>query len=294
MENEELKIILRTYFSFLEKILNQKNVMFDFIKKYNNSITKSIWVLLLIVWSSSFAFSFQNYSPTEDYLESEIVERKFDASTWENTVSGIDYSKQKDVKPKEEKELTDDDLDDDRNYESEEELPAQNMSDFWRGFFKFFLIALAVIVLAFIIGNMVGAEGWALAPTNRKIQPVNTAVPITLENIEENIHESDLDRFLREALEKENYAQAVRLYYLAIIKELSLKRWIKWKKDKTNRDYSRELSGSNFQNPFREITRIFERVWYGNNTLTSSDFNESLQPKLKQLLDLVKQTGRKL
>ena len=47
---------------------------------------------------------------------------------------------------------------------------------------------------------------------------------------EEHIYESDLDRFIREATEQGNYALAIRLYYLAIIKELSLNRTILWKK----------------------------------------------------------------
>jgi hypothetical protein len=168
------------------------------------------------------------------------------------------------------------------------------MGKFWRGFFKFFLIALAVVVLAFIIANMVGAEGWSLAPNNRKVQQKKGAIPITVENVEDNIYESDLDRFIREALEKENYSQAVRLYYLAIIKELSLKKWIKWKKDKTNRDYIRELSNTKYQGSFRNVTRMFERVWYGKQKLHGTDFKGSIQPELKGLLQETQTATKKV
>ena len=55
------------------------------------------------------------------------------------------------------------------------------------------------------------------------------------EKIEENIHESDLDKFIKQAESEEKYNLAIRLYYLAIIKELSLGKLIKWKRNKTNR-----------------------------------------------------------
>ena len=226
-------------------------------------------------------------------MSSEIVQKKFDESAWKNAIEGIDYSNaapQKDAaeKPDEEDEAAT------RSYEDEAYTPPPDMGKFWKGFFKFFLIALAVVVLAFIIANMVGAEGWSLAPNNRKVEQAKSNIPITLENVEDNIYESDLDRFIREALDKENYTQAVRLYYLAIIKELSLKKWVKWKKDKTNRDYIRELSNTTFQNGFRNVTNVFERVWYGKQDLGGSDFKGSVQPQLKDLLQESQNASKKV
>ena len=269
--------------------------MFDFLKNYRNGLTKFGWVLLLMVWSLNIGFSFQTL-PKDRYMENQISETKFDQKNWENTISGIDYSGQPAKKAKKEKGETGgtgSSSETGRTYETEEYSPPAGPSNFWSGFFKFFLIALAVVIVAFIIANMVGAEGWTFTPTARKAQQKN-AIPITLENVEDNIYESDLDRFIREALEKENYSQAVRLYYLAIIKELSLKRWIRWKKDKTNRDYIRELSNTNFQNSFRNVTRMFERVWYGKQKLNGSDFKSSLQPSLKDLLNDSQKASKKI
>ncbi len=263
-------------------------------KIHNNTFTKTILVFVMLVFVSNVAFSFQSIY-AEKYLRSEIVEKKFDESAWSNAIDGIDYSQQTPAEKKEDDldEPDVEDEDDARSYDSEVISPPRDMGAFWRGFFKFFLIALAVIVLAFIIANMVGAEGWSLAPVNRKVKPKKNIV-VTLENIEENIYESDLDKFIREALEGENYAQAVRLYYLAIIKELSLKKWIKWKKDKTNRDYIRELSNTNFQNNFRNVTRMFEHVWYGKQELESSDFKSSIQPQLQEMLQSTQGATKKI
>lgn len=227
-------------------------------------------------------------------MSSEIVEKKFDESAWKNTIEGIDYSQAPPEKEDVDADETDVEDEEDRVYDDEAYTPPPDMGKFWRGFFKFFLIALAVVVLAFIIANMVGAEGWSLAPSNRKVAQAKSSIPITIENIEDNIYESDLDRFIREALEKENYTQAVRLYYLAIIKELSLKKWVKWKKDKTNRDYIRELSNTTFQNGFRNVTNVFERVWYGKQDIGGNDFKGSVQPQMKDLLQESQNASKKV
>ena len=46
------------------------------------------------------------------------------------------------------------------------------------------------------------------------------------------------------------------------------------------------MRASNLFKPFREATRIFERVWYGNNQLEEKDF-DNIKPKFKQLIDEV-------
>ncbi|MFK8010094.1 MAG: hypothetical protein AB8H03_27315 [Saprospiraceae bacterium] len=253
-------------------------------------------MLLLFVYSN-LAFSFQNSlqedSPRENYLQSEFVEKKMSESAWANAKSGLDYSNHKTNKKK--KKADANEPVDDGDYSAaveEDETALPEEGSFWSGFFKFLFIAMAVIILAFIIANMVGAEGWALAPSNKKIKP-QAAIPITLANIEERIHESDLDRYIREALEKENYPMAVRLYYLAIIKELSLKKWIKWKKDKTNRDYIRELSTTNWHSNFRSVTTLFEKVWYGKKEIGGMDFRASVQPQFQDMLKETQQAKKK-
>ncbi|MFK7772227.1 MAG: hypothetical protein AB8F94_08805 [Saprospiraceae bacterium] len=248
--------------------------------------------MLLIFFCSNLAFSFQDSSPREAYMQNEFVEKKLDETSWWNVSSTLDYSKDNGGGQKaDDNEAVDDGDYSDAVEEEESALPAEGT--FWSGFFKFLFIAMAVIILAFIIANMVGAEGWALAPSNKKIKP-QASIPITLANIEERIHESDLDRYIREALEKENYPMAVRLYYLAIIKELSLKKWIKWKKDKTNRDYIRELSTTDWYGNFRNVTTTFEKVWYGKKELGGMDFKASVQPQFQSMLKQTQQAKKKI
>jgi hypothetical protein len=141
------------------------------------------------------------------------------------------------------------------------------------------LQVLAILIALVAIGT--GIYRMLQAPRNRIV--ARDGVEITLENIEQYIHETDLERFLREALADKNHAQAVRLYYLQAIKNLSEQKAISWSREKTNSDYLRELKNHRLFVPFRHATGMFERTWYGNDALDASKF-EHLEPALKSLV----------
>lgn len=145
----------------------------------------------------------------------------------------------------------------------------------WGNVLQVIAIVLAVLGIAFGIYKML------VQPRNRAI--ARDGVAITLDNLEEYLHETDLDRFLRAALAEQNYALAIRLYYLQAIKDLSARNAIHWSREKTNRDYLREMRSHRLSDPFRSATRHFERVWYGNIDLTEPEFRR-LEPEFKNLL----------
>lgn len=147
------------------------------------------------------------------------------------------------------------------------------ITGFWGNVFQVLAIILAVAGIAFGIYKMLQQ------PRNKAL--ARDGVEITLDNLEEYLHETDLDRFLRTALAEKNYALAIRLYYLQIIKDLSTKGAISWSREKTNRDYLREMRQHPLSEPFRTATRTFERVWYGNLPLDETLF-KSLEPDFKR------------
>ncbi len=120
------------------------------------------------------------------------------------------------------------------------------------------------------------------APRNRVIARDGTE--ITLANLDEYIHETDLERFLREAMAAANWTLAVRIYFLQIIKHLSEQGAIEWSKEKTNRDYIREMRKHRMHNEFRDVVRHYERSWYGNLTLSAEEYAR-LEPELKRMLE---------
>src|SRR5210317_1771634 len=58
---------------------------------------------------------------------------------------------------------------------------------------------------------------------------------------EDLIRNSDLNTLLNEAIASSNYRNAVRYYYLLVLKKLDLARIILWEQQKTNEDFIREI-----------------------------------------------------
>lgn len=192
-----------------------------------------------------------------------------DKEVWKRATEGIDYSADtaKDPKKKEEKEEAGKSSNDTSSF-----FEGGNAS----GLMKFLIILLAVVVVALLLRSLLGLN----KPKNKKVGKMRA---IDLEQIEENIHEANLEDFIRQAVEQQNFALAIRLYYLAILKELSLKNTIVWKKDKTNKDYLREMRSSAMFGAFRDLTAVFERVWYGESPIHIREFQQ-LEPKFRDLM----------
>ncbi len=95
----------------------------------------------------------------------------------------------------------------------------------------------------------------------------------SIEEIEEKMHELDMDLLLNEALQAKNYRIALRINFLIIIKMLSQKGDIVWAKEKTNWEYYSEVKDINLSALFKEIIISFEPVWYGEHQLTEEQFN---------------------
>ena len=225
--------------------------------------------------------------PQEAYLNSEVKQNRFDEQQWESVIKGIDYSG----------DFSEVDIDDDDD-EGDGVADGENANEFdrkyspsvsnsnlnfWSSFFKFLFIAMIIALVAFLAYRLIG-EGLG-RPTNRKFTP--SSVAVSLEEIEENIHDHDFRHYIGQATQEKNYTLAIRLYYLAILKELSLKKSIKWKREKTNREYLREMRSNESYDAFRHATQIFERVWYGNGQLAENDFQQ-LKPSFEQLVEKVK------
>ena len=194
-----------------------------------------------------------------DYLEAEMEARKFDRQTWEQVTAGIDYSVEK--KPEEPAEEPE---------KEESEPPGFSMSsEGAAALMKFLLIVGAVTLLVLVLRHLLGGN----TPANRKIKNQTVEIP-DLQEIEENLHESDLESFIRQAEMAENYPLAVRLYYLLLLRNLSEAGKIVWKKDKTNLHYRREMASTAHRSEFNQLTENFEKIWYGEQSLNRTRYEQ--------------------
>ncbi len=136
------------------------------------------------------------------------------------------------------------------------------------------LVILIVVVYFFMQGNN--------SNKNEKVQLAYDTLPDLLVDLPE---ETDLDRFLRMSLESGDYKTAIRILYIMIIQRMHERNWIIWKKDKTNRDYLNEVRPRRSYSQFRDITLVYEIIWYGDNEISGTEFH-----KLKSLFDNYKVT----
>lgn len=90
----------------------------------------------------------------------------------------------------------------------------------------------------------------------------------------DEVREDDLERLLREALDRNDFRAAVRLYYIKLLKHLHSTGFIAWKKDKTNRDYAIELAALPFTRDFRKLMTAYEIIWYGERTPSLEEFRK--------------------
>ncbi len=181
------------------------------------------------------------YTPSEELVEAR---------------DGIDYSDDV-IKEKEKKEKEKSELDSPLDF---------NFSDVVGVLLILLLLGVVAAILYFVIGK----EN-LIRPKSRKIKDLDLKA---VEYIEEDLENQDVAYYLNQAIDENQYRIAIRLHYLLIIKKLSENKFIKWKKDKTNRDYILETSSHPFSEKFRSSTRIFEKVWYGERNIGESDFKQ--------------------
>lgn len=187
---------------------------------------------------------------TADYLQEPLEIKTIESTDWEQATEGLDYGVTKKLQPP--------------------PKPTTANTELLGTILKILAIIAVVIMIIFLLYSFVGIQG---IPKGKN-QTFDPNEIINTQTIAENIHEFDLASLIQQAIQQQDYTVATRLYYLLAIKTLSEKDLIKWTKDKTNRSYLNELTTSSTKNKFRNLTNIFERVWYGEVAVNQSIFKE--------------------
>jgi len=211
------------------------------------------------------------------YEQRPIAQRNFGKDSWKKATHGLSYPLETEKEKKEERQVSD---------KSSSHMDISGLIP-WFVALKYMIIVAFIGLIVYLIVRLVG-EGNVFGRTSHKI-PVSSE-EIDMAHIEEHLEATDLEAFIRRAIQQKNYPLAIRLYYLAIIKELSAKGAIEWKKDKTNRIYLREMESNTLFDPFRETTRIFERVWYGALAFGETEFI-GVEGRFRELLGRIQGMG---
>jgi hypothetical protein len=79
----------------------------------------------------------------------------------------------------------------------------------------------------------------------------------------DELQNENIDERISEAVRDKNYRHAIRYMYLKTLKMLSDNNIITLHAKSTNQDYIRQMYKHNDLPQFRQLTRIYEYVWYG-------------------------------
>lgn len=124
-------------------------------------------------------------------------------------------------------------------------------------FLKILLWTLAGCFVLFIMYRLFLADG-VFQRRSKKFEKTD------IEAEEEIITpESNFDALIKQALQNNNYRQAVRYQYLRTLHLLAGKSFIALAPDKTNFQYVSEINNADYRNDFAALTLNYEYVWYG-------------------------------
>jgi hypothetical protein len=226
-------------------------------------LRKKFKIIILLCFAASLLLVCQD-SHAQTNPPDTSTEQVWTDEDWQKAIDGVEYVQQP---KKEEKQKEKNDF----------EIPEATSR--WNGDWltspttKVIVIIFTIALLIFTLVKLLGNAG------NANVKVLNNNISIQ-ELTEENFIETDLEKLLRLALEANDYRSAVRILYLSTIQQLNAQGLILWKKDKTNKDFLREMRAHGEYKTFRDITLAYEIVWYGDRQIEQPQFSS-----LKQIVD---------
>ncbi|WP_373055963.1 DUF4129 domain-containing protein [Zunongwangia sp. H14] len=139
------------------------------------------------------------------------------------------------------------------------------------GILQFFITILPYVILVAVLGFIF----WLITKLDPGSSLLETpAEPkVFLSEEEEIIQSKDISHLIEEAIENHQYRLAVRYYYLYNLKKLDAMGLISYQFQKTNEDYTAEISAEAVKQQFRKITRLYEYIWYGDFKVSENEFH---------------------
>lgn len=140
-------------------------------------------------------------------------------------------------------------------------------------YLKYFIKSLpylAVIIFIYLVFRFMLGIDLIRMGKNQKMQ-LNQ---VDLSDDERIMQEEDLDQLIAQAIKDKDYRLAVRYHYLKVLKYLIENGFIDWHPEKTNRDYLNDMRSHNLSTAFRNLTFIYDYIWYGNFSPNHKEFKE--------------------
>lgn len=127
----------------------------------------------------------------------------------------------------------------------------------------------ALMIIFFIVAviKLLGLNYQTLLLRSSKIKTPE------FETFDEDIHNTNFNKQIDDAVKKENYRKAIRFLYILFLKVLTDNELIEWEINKTNKDYRREMKKTKYFSVFKNLTYVYEYVWYGEFQINKNQYN---------------------
>ncbi len=200
--------------------------------------------------------------------KSSIVQKKFDTNALEkyNSDKDFDYSEAKETKdPTLIERLF--------NWLSRQFLRFLEWifgAQYAKGIFGSILQALPYIIVSILLFLLI--KFFLKVNSNSIVSSASNKAVVSITDDEELIKNKDLNKLIEQSIALKNYRLAVRYCYLNILKQLEDTQVITWEQQKTNEDYIQEISKEAIKSSFKDLTRLYDFVWYGNFEINENEF----------------------
>ena len=160
------------------------------------------------------------------------------------------------------------------NYQKDKEIvkppePPHNnlLLRFFKMLFEFFSAAsillwlIIIAALVFVVYKIVTSS--FMFGKNKKVMQEGGPP----QHEEEDIATTNWEALLQQAIAGNDLRLAVRYRYMWLLQILQRRELIQYRNDKTNYEYYTELSDTSYKQPFKQLSRQYEYVWYGHFAL---------------------------
>lgn len=130
--------------------------------------------------------------------------------------------------------------------------------------FKYAILIVITLILLFVLFKLFGKGLFV-----KDLEEDHAASHLLTESdLDNRFYEMDLELLLNKAVSDKNWAMAIRIRFLMVLKKLIERQHIVWHKDLTNRQIAWQMGLQNSRNEFLDLIGSFEKVWYGDKQVS--------------------------
>lgn len=156
-------------------------------------------------------------------------------------------------------------LEDEQKNELKFDKPQVNVSS---SLMQTIILITVILALAFILFLYFQGDGqWRIF---KKEKLINTDGTLDTEAA----FLSDHDIQIKEAEQAQDFTTATRFRFLKYLSTLNDRNIIRFHKEKTNLDYTKEITIENTKERFRQLAFIYDNVWYGKHALDADMYQK--------------------